>query len=60
MTAAQQKHLLDDTGKLLDKLIAQAREVCAAWHDASRLDGPDRFARALAELEELVGRNQRR
>lgn len=58
MTSEQR--LLDETGKLLDKLIAQAREVCAAWHDASRLDGPDRFARALAELEELVGRNQRR
>lgn len=58
MTSEQR--ILDETGKLLDKLIAQAREVCAAWHDASRLDGPDRFARALQELEALVGRDQRR
>lgn len=55
-----EERLLDETGKLLDKLIAQAREVCAAWHDASRLDGPDRFARALQDLEELVGRDHRR
>jgi hypothetical protein len=58
MTSDQR--LLDETGKLLDKLVAQAREVCAAWHDASRLDGADRFARALEDLEALVGRDQRR
>lgn len=57
MTSEQR---LDETGKLLDKLVAQAREVCAAWHDAARLDGPDRFARALQDLEALVGRDQRR
>lgn len=57
MTSEEQKYLLDE---LLATLIAQAREVCAAWHDASRLDGPERLERALKDLEELVGWDERR
>lgn len=55
-TSEQDKYLLDE---LLSTLIERAREVCAAWHDASRLDGPERLERALKELEDIVGWERR-
>ena len=47
----------DVAKKLLEKIVVQAREVVTAWHEVARLDGPDRFARALEDLEQLVGRD---
>jgi ribosomal protein S7 len=40
--------------RLGDELIAAAREAVVAWHE--RRNSEQRMARAVARLEELVGR----